>query len=232
MFTFSSNNLVGDLGYYIKIGEVIVATKNVPSINLFSYTYSSYPFINDNWLSEVLFYFVHNTFGFNGLIMLSVLLILVAFLLIFIQAVKKSDSFTTALIGLLYVHILYERTDIKPELFSFLLLSIFITILYKYREKYTKWIFILIPLELLWVNLHIYFFLGIAVLLLFLLDALLSREEKFTSKKIITLLSITFAAGATTIINPHFLNGALYPLFVMNNYAFPVEENINFFLEQ
>ncbi len=221
-------NLVGDLGYYLKIGEIIVATKSVPTTNLFSYTAGSFPFINANWLSEVLFYMIKTAFGFNGLIILSTLLAITSFSLIFIAASKKAGIFTAALIGLIYAQVIYERTDIKPELFSFLLLSIFLVVLYKYREQYTKWIFALIPLQLLWANLHIYFFLGIVILVLFIIDALISKKENLSSKKMTTLILVTLASIVATIINPNLVKGALYPLFVLNNYAFPVEENINF----
>ncbi len=222
-------NLVGDLGYYLKIGEIIFQTKTVPSTNLFSYTYPNYPFINPNWLSEVIFYICFGAFGFNGLIILSVLLIVGAFFLIFITAARKFDVLTTIIIALIYIHVLYERTEIKPELFSFLFLSIFITILYRYKERYTKWIFALTPLELLWVNFHIYFFVGIVVLLLFLIDALISKKDTFNSKRIFTLSAVTLASGLVTLFNPNILKGAAYPFFVLNNYAFPVEENANFF---
>ena len=223
-------NLTTDLGLYLKTGEIILQTKAIPSTNLFSYTYPSFHFINPNWLSEVFFYLIYKYLSFNGLIILSLLLIISAFGLIFVTASKYKPKFLVIVtVSLIYVQILFGRTDIKPELFSFLFLSVFLAILYKYREKYTKWIYALIPLELLWVNLHIYFFIGILVLLVFSLDAFLLKNRKRLSKKNIRLYLVTAASGIATLGNPNFIKGVLYPLSVLNNYGFKVQENINFF---
>lgn len=228
-FLHPITNLVGDLAYYLKIGEIIFKTGTIPAINLFSYTNSTFPFINPNWLSEVVFYLIYQSFGFNGLITFSIITIIAAFSLLFSYATQKIDYFATLVISLLSIHVIYERTEVKPELLSYLLLAIFITLLYRYKEKFTNWIFVLIPITLLWVNTHIYFFVGITVLLLFVIDALITRKDNLTSKKSITLFSVLAAVGLTTIFNPHFLQGAFYPFNVLNNYAFPVEENSNFF---
>lgn len=41
-----------DLGRHLALGRIIIQTDHVPLTNLFSYTYSSFPFINTHWLSE------------------------------------------------------------------------------------------------------------------------------------------------------------------------------------
>lgn len=221
--------LSNDLGRHLLLGKIIVASGHVPKVNLLSYTFSDYPFINTHWFSEVIFYLWRNVFGFNGLIILSILLIAAAFFFVFIAAAWKFNLLLTIIISLIYLQVLSERAQVRPELFSFLFLSIFIAILYKYRQKYTKWIFALVPIELLWVNTHIYFFTGIVVLLLFLIDAIISRKDTFSSKKFLTLFFVTLATGLATLGNPNFIKGAAYPLFVLNNYAVPVRENVNFF---
>ena len=221
--------LNSDIGRHLLLGKIIVSTGNVPTVNLLSYTYPDYPFINTHWFSQVIFYVWHSTFGFDGLIFLSVLLATATLSLVFIYSSRKFDIFTAILIALIYLQVISGRTQVRPELFSFLFLAIFIVILYKYREKYTKWIFALIPLSLLWVNTHIYFFNGIVVLALFLIDALISKRGKYNSKSFLTLFSVTIASGLVILWNPHFIKGALYPLFVLNEYAVPVRENISFF---
>lgn len=218
-----------DLGRHLLLGKIIVITENVPKINLLSYTNTNFPFINSHWFSEVVFYLWYSVLGFNGLIILSVLIITGAFSAVFIFAAKKFNIFAALLISLLYLQVLAERTEVRPELFSFLLVSLFITILYKYRERYTKWIYLLIPLELLWVNFHIYFFVGIGVLFIFLFDSYFIKKDAINSKQFLTLVYVTTASWLVTLCNPNFINGAVFPLFVLNNYGIVVEENLNFF---
>ena len=220
----------GDLGRHLLLGKIIVNSGNVPLTNLISYTNTNYPFINTHWLSEVIFYLLYTVSGFNGLIILTAVLSVITLALVFIPTIRKFDSFATILITLVYLQVYFERTEVRPEVFSMLLLAIFITILYKYRKKYTRWIFTLIPLELFWVNFHIYFFVGIVILLLFLLDAYFAKKEAFNSKKTLTLAFVTIAAGLVTLCNPNFINGAVYPLLVLHNYGVSIQENDNFFL--
>lgn len=219
-------NLVGDLGYYLKMGEIIVTTHTVPSTNLLSYTNPNFPFINANWLSEVFFYSIYKLFGGNGLIILAIVLALLSFGLLVKNVFGKYKLLAFTIVSLLYIQIVYERTEVKPELFSYLLLALFIFILYKFRKVKTNLIYLLIPLQLLWTNLHIFFFLGYATITLFLLDELIRNKFKFEKSK--TLLIILSSSIVSTLINPNFIRGAFYPLFVMQNYGFKVEENSGF----
>lgn len=162
-----------DLGRHLLMGEIILKTYSVPQTNLFSYTHPDFPFINTHWLSEVIFYLTHKLIGFNGLLLISTVIVSLSFGLVFFTAIKKGSVIAITIISILYLRILFERTDIRPEIFSFLFLSIFITILYKYRQRYTLWILLLPFLELVWVNTHIYFPIGIAVIGLFLLEQII-----------------------------------------------------------
>src|SRR3989344_258512 len=65
-----------DIGRHLKVGEIIWQTKEVPKTNLFSFTEPDFPFINHHWLSEVIFFGIFNWFGFTGLILLKVFLVL------------------------------------------------------------------------------------------------------------------------------------------------------------
>jgi len=217
-----------DLGRHLLLGKIIVTSGHVPLTNLLSYTFPNFPFINSHWLSEVIFYVSVHALGLNSLIFISVIVTAVAFLLLFSTATKSFKVFPTTLVSLIYLMVLSERTQIRPEMFSFLLLAIFIVLLYNYKKRFTNWIFALIPLELFWVNLHIYFFVGIGVLGIFLIDEAVVSKGRFLTKKFLTLLLVTLVATTVTLVNPNFLRGATFPSFALQNYGFSVEENANF----
>jgi|SRR3989344_611873 len=242
-----------DLGRHFLLGEIILKTHSIPLTNLFSYTYPDFPFINLHWLSEVFFYLIFIISGFNGLLIISTLIVLVSFYLVFSKSVKTTPLLSLTIGSVLYLRVLFERTDIRPEIFSFLFLSLFISILYSYRKKHTRLIFILPLIELLWVNMHIYFIVGIAVLGLFLIDSIIMKfkrgelmkflqqgclnRSEFRSKKIllatsapvVTLIIILILSILATLINPSGIKGALYPFHVFNNYGYQIEENQNIF---
>ena len=221
-------SITQDLGRHLKTGEIILNTYSVPKTNLFSYTYPDFPFINHHWLSEVVYFVSFQKIGFNGLLILNTAIVLISFGLIFFKANKKASSIALLLCSLLYVPILFERTDVRPEFFSFLFLSLFIVILYKFREKFTRLIFLLPILELFWVNMHIYFPIGIVITLFFLLDCLLFRKFK-VNKHTLILATVLILTILVTLINPNGLKGALYALSVFQNYGYSIEENQNIF---
>lgn len=221
-------SITQDLGRHLITGEIIVKTGDVPKTNLFSYTYPNFPFINHHWLSEVLYYVSFQKMGFTGLLILNTALALLSFGLIFSRAFKKSNTLLLLSCSLLYIPILFERTDVRPEFFSFLFLSLFIVILYKFREKFTRLIFLLPFIELLWVNTHIYFPIGIVLLVFFAIDSIV-KHRSFNSRYIGIFVVVLAGCILATLLNPNGLSGALYPFSVFQNYGYSIEENQNIF---
>lgn len=206
-----------DLGRHLLTGKIIWQTHQVPGVNLYSYTWPNYPFINSHWLSEVIFHLISRV-SLPSLIIFKTFLMITAGLLTLVTTYKFSRNLTAAALAfLVFVPILLERTEIRPEIFSYLLTTVFLfIILYKPR-----FIWLLPVLEIFWVNLHIYFILGPALAVIFLIT--------HRSKKTLAIVFLVFLA---TLLNPHGLSGALYPLTVFNNYGYTIVENQNpFFLE-
>jgi len=222
-------SITQDLGRHFLLGDIILKTLNVPKTNLFSYTYPDFPFINLHWLSEVILFVVFKFIGFNGLLIFSTIIVAISFGLLFFKLFKKTDFLALSTGSILYLLILFERTDIRPEIFSFLFLSVFLIILYKYREKYTKWIFLLPLIEILWVNMHIYFIVGSGLLFFFLLENIILERKKLFSKKTKTLGVVFLLSLIASLINPNGITGAAYPLFFQQNYGYAIEENQNIF---
>ncbi len=216
-----------DLGRHLISGQIILQNHSVYKANLFSYTYPNFPFINHHWLSEVIFYLLFKASGFNGLLLLTVLLAASSFALIFFKSLKN-NFFALGLVSGLSLGILFERTDVRPEIFSFLFLSIFLAILYKFREKFTRLIFLLPFIELLWVNMHIYFPIGIILLVFFIIDSIF-KNRSFNSRYTGIYLIVLVGCVLATLLNPNGISGAFYPLSVFQNYGYPIEENQNIF---
>src|SRR3989344_4265585 len=177
-----------DIGRHLKAGEIIWQTKEVPQNNLFSFTEPDFAFVNHHWLSEVIFFGIFSFTDFTGLILVKTFFILLAFGLLFSIARKHAKFWPLVISFLLSISIFIQRTEVRPEVFSFAILSFFLWVLFK--EKYKRpeagpekgrtlglkkgstlmWF---LPLaQLFWVNLHIYFFIGPFLILAFLLDRL------------------------------------------------------------
>ena len=238
-----------DIGRHLKIGEIIWQTKEVPKTNLFSFTEPDFPFTNHHWLSEVIFYGIYGWFGFTGLILLKVVFFLAAFLLLFFIA-KKYATFWPIVISFLFsIFIFIERTEVRPEIFSFAILAFFLFGLFKAKhEQNYKYLWFLPIAQLFWVNLHIYFFIGPVLMLSFLVDQLINLKNKqvnrslsqfdgeesgarkrpihlFVDLSIRRTLTVLCLVFIVTIFNPNGIQGALLPFNILKEYGYSIVEN-------
>lgn len=213
-----------DLGRHIKSGELIVKTGQVASVNQFSYTYPDFPFINHHWFFQVLMYWVDQTIGIDLFLVVKILILLTSTFLV-LKIIPKEGEVLILPLGFVFIHVLRERVELRPEIFSFLFTSLILFILFRYSKKGLY----LIPLiQLIWVNTHIYFALGLIIQGVFLAGTLFKRDFS----KVRKLLIILFVSGLVTLINPNFTRGALYPFQIFGNYGYTIVENQNlFFLE-
>lgn len=226
LLVHSLGSINQDIGRHLKLGQIIWETKSVPQTNLFSFTEPDYPFINHHWLSEVVFYLLSGIIGLKGLIIFKAAVILAAFGIISATLYKKTGLWplvTSFTLGVL----IFDRTDVRPEIFSYLFLAIFLAAIFKakYFGAY-KWLWVLPLIQLLWTNMHIYFVLGPGLLFLFLIDRLVHKENAAAPKNLALIFLITCAV---TLINPNFIKGALQPFMILNDYGYSIAENQSIF---
>ncbi|OGN00814.1 MAG: hypothetical protein A3I26_00710 [Candidatus Yanofskybacteria bacterium RIFCSPLOWO2_02_FULL_43_10] len=211
-----------DIGRHLKVGEIIWQTKEVPKTNLFSFTEPDFPFINHHWLSEVIFFGIFSCAGFIGLILVKVFVILAAFLLLFFIAKKHATFWPIVISFVLSIFIFIQRTEVRPEMFSFAILAFFLFALFKAKYSSNYFYLWFLPIaQLFWVNLHIYFFIGPFLITAFLMDRLINKDYT-RLKTIVAVLLLTLAA---TLVNPNGVQGALLPLNILNEYGYSIVEN-------
>lgn len=202
-----------DLGRHLLTGKIIVETQQVPKTNLFSYTQPNFPFINSHWLSEVVFYLLANSAGIAALLYLKIAVMICTLGLVLLTAYRFSKNLAaTALAFAIFAPVLLERTEIRPEIFSYLFIAVFLYVLLLKQ----KFILLLPILQVFWVNMHIYFILGPV-----LIAAFVAKNRGYLPALLLTCL--------LTLVNPNGISGALYPLRVFANYGYSIVENQNIF---
>jgi hypothetical protein len=225
IFYRSDSSFDQDLGRHLRLGEIIVNTLEVPKINLFSYTNPDFPFINHHFLFGVILYIWSIFFSLQSFLYIKILILLTAVSLTLLNF-RKTNSFLFMPLGYLFLHVLRERTDLRPEIFSFLFTALTLFILEKFYTNKSKLIFFLPLIQLFWVNFHIYFFLGFVLQGIYLIDLFISKEfQKF--KNLLWVLGISIYAS---LFNPNGISGFFYPLSVFGNYGYTIAENQNIFL--
>jgi hypothetical protein len=224
------NLTVGDLGRHLKNGQLFIENGLIPKINLYSYAYPDYPFINHHWGTGVVFYAIERLGGFVGLSVAFIVVSMVTFW-IFINLATKYSSFAIAApIAVIVLPILITRHEARPELFSYLFSGLFLQLLwgYKYGRLGFRWLFILPILEIFWVNLHIYFFIGVVLIAVYLLESVVSfltKKKPQVRGEIAGLTVVLLLTILAACLNPAGISGVIYPFFILNEYGVPVIEN-------
>lgn len=202
-----------DLGRHITNGKVILETGKIPTTNLYSYTQPDRPTTMHHWGSGVVYYLVQSNFGFDGLHLFSVVVYMAA-LGVFVWLAVEVGSIKSAFFSLvLLAPVIGFRNEIRPEQFSYLLLSLTILLCWRvWNGKVTRnvlWIFLL--MMAVWVNLHIYYFLGLGVVFVFGVVASL------INKKAMNQFIAFFIFGMVGVaLNPLGLKALWEPLLIFN----------------
>lgn len=243
LVTQEINLVTADLGRHLKNGEVLCqnlwqflappgGVLPILRTNFYSYTYPDYPFILHHWGSGVIFYLIQKAFGFSGLSIFFSAVALATFLVFFRIAWKSSRFGVAVLASVVVIPLLASRVEIRPEVFSYFLAGLFWWILSSKR----KWRWCLLFLELIWVNLHIYFFLGLFLIGVFWIESgidwMVERIRGKNSLKILRkqwdLVDLTFlgiVSSLVCLLNPAGFKGALYPLQIFKGYGYRLFEN-------
>ncbi len=227
-FLFQQLDLItADLGRFIKNGEQIFDGNfwNVLNTNFYSFTNAQYPFLNHHWGAGVTFYFIHKIGGFILIHLFSIFLAVSTFLILFKIAKKEAGLVVATLLSIILIPLMAYRKEIRPEIFSCLFSASFLYILWSYRNKNisVRWLWLLPFLEVLWVNLHVYFFLGPVIIGAFLLERVIFyfREKRYLLRPILAVFGFTLLAS---FVNPFGWKNVFYPFQIYDSRGYLVLE--------
>lgn len=233
--TTKINLTTTDLGRHIRNGQQLL-NKNgdVLSQNYYSYTHPKFPFINHHWGSGIIFYLIYRLSGFQGISLFYILVNTITFFLFFKIAKTGAGPLWTTMATLIALPLISYRTEIRPEIFSYLFSGIFLFILLQLQQRqlsFRQAALFIVPLQLIWINLHIMFFLGFILISIFIcaniIDCLFNYKYTghFDISGIIPFLLLLILALISSIANPFGIKGLLMPLMIFKNYGYRIIEN-------
>lgn len=227
-FLLHKTNLVtADLGRHIKNGETLLQDFSSIRTNLYSYTEPDFPVITHHWGAGLIFYLLWKAGGFTLVHLFFAASCLMAFSIFLWLAAKHSGLGFAALVSILVIPLLAERTEIRPEVFSYLFVAIFYLVLWLWQEQKIswKWLVILPLFELVWVNTHIYFFLGPLLIVAFLIQNALKTDKLATGRSLKIYIILLIATILATLVNPFGFRAVIEPFTILQDYGYRVLEN-------
>jgi Flp pilus assembly protein TadD len=209
-----------DIWWHLKTGELIVKTHHVPHTDPFTYTALGRPWITHEWLAEVIFYAIDRLGGIDALVIFKALLAALAIGLgawaALLEPGRRDRFAMTALGTLLAAPLITPRAFERPHMLTAVFLGIMLVLLR--AESFTghrRWRQALIPLFLVWANIHSGFVLGLGLIVAYWVGEAISprlggrgaTHPCNWKERGVTLA----AAAAATLINPHHVHAFLYP---------------------
>ncbi|HVG30920.1 MAG TPA: hypothetical protein VM864_14515 [Pyrinomonadaceae bacterium] len=167
-----------DFWWHLRTGQLIFETRSIPRADVFSFTALGWGWVTHEWLTEVVMFVVYRLSGWAGLVAAFSLVTTAALWIAYRRAARRgAHVFVACAATLLGALATMPIWGVRPQMFSFLFTSIFLLILEDYaracnaegdgaRVARRPALWSLIPLTLVWVNMHGGFALGLGLILL------------------------------------------------------------------
>src|SRR5579885_1561906 len=153
-----------DVGWHIRTGEYILDHHTVPRTDLYSFSKPGAPWYAWEWLSDVIDAALFRSAGLKGVVLAAGLMIaLFGTILIRRMVSRGSHLFIAVIVGLLAIGASSIHYLARPHVFTLVLLSISMWMIESDLRKPAKWIWLLVPITIVWTNLHGGFLVLIAV---------------------------------------------------------------------
>jgi len=202
-----------DIWYHLKSGELIFDRLEIPRTNTFSYIAADHPSFNFYWLFQILVHFVYRISGISGLILIKIAILTTSFFLLFTMRNKEDGCILPVFSLLLAVMAANGRFIVRPELASYMFLCLYFFILHRYHNRKGRSIYLLIPLQIFWANMHGFWALGLFLVWAFLAGELVmwkaplpfhwKGETAVQGRDYYRLFAIGLMVTAVTLITPH-----------------------------
>jgi tetratricopeptide (TPR) repeat protein len=163
-----------DTWWHLKQGELYVSTRSLPAQDPFAFTTSGRPWIHYSWAADILFYLVFRAAGTPGLVLFRLLLLFLVALILY-RLLRGCGLHPLASILFVFVGSLALglRLWIRPEILSFPLLLGVMAILLRLQAAPPRAAYTILPVQVVWTNVHASFVFGLALPGLVLLANLL-----------------------------------------------------------
>ncbi|MDA8105311.1 MAG: tetratricopeptide repeat protein [Nitrospiraceae bacterium] len=206
-----------DFWFHAATGKYIVSHGHPPDKDPFSFT-SGLPenknllprwehFVLGQYvLSQPIFYEVFDHAGPEGMIVLRSLLLVLTLAIVYRRMVRSGASFPVSVIFLFLLFVVLSiASGERPVLFSFFFMSLLVSLLEDFKDGSGKKILWIVPVMLVWANMHGGFIIGDITLIVYMTGEgikMLRDRSSLTKKEGKIFFITTGAAVLVSSINP------------------------------
>lgn len=227
VFMASSYKISGDddLFWHLATGRYIVENKVVPDKDVFGHITSGTEWIPFEWGWDILTYGLYNIGGYNAILVFRSLAFCFIFLVLYLLLRKfKINSFLSIAALFFLLASIMDRLSPRPHILTyiFFVLLLYILLSYRYinREKYSKYLYAVPVIFLLWANSHMGVLAGGLILFIFTITETIifykhgsfsnAEVKPLTKLQLRNLWIISVISAAMLLVNPHGLSTYIY----------------------
>ena len=203
----------GDTGWHIRTGQWIFAEGRFPYTDMFSFSKAGESWFAWEWGSDLWFAFLFDRAGLKGITLFAgAWIALFAWVILRYMVWRGANGILALLISLVAVGASSLHYLARPHIFTLLFVPLSLWIIEADRRKTGNLIWLLVPLTVLWTNLHGGFLALIAFLGLLTVGSAIElawnsgwnwKEPRVTFAPALRYGLLTLACALATVVNPY-----------------------------
>jgi hypothetical protein len=205
----------GDLFWHLATGRWIVAHGQVPTLDIFSFTFSGKPWVAHEWLSAVAFYGVYAAMGWGGVAALTAVAVACALAQITTFLQRRLQPYLVVALAALSLGLVFPHLLARPHVLAMPLGVYWTTHLLEAKETDRAPSWSLLAVLILWANLHGGYVLAMPFLLVLAGEAIFQASPEERSKRCRRWGGFLAAAGLASLLTPNGIEGVLHPFRMM-----------------
>lgn len=200
LFLLSNTRADPDLWGYLAFGRLFWGSEGFPYQDVFAYVPTKRVWIYHEWLTGVLFYPIYQSWGAVGLQLLKYILGLLTASLVYLTARERGANSLVTVFTLFCISPIFVLgySPVRAQIFTYLFFVLYIYILETTRRnRCWRRLWWLVPIQVMWSNVHGGFLSGPGLLGLYALG------EAFSGRRCWAYVTMLAVCGPLTLINPY-----------------------------
>ena len=197
-----------DFWWHLRAGQLILAHGGLLATDPFTYTVASHHWTMHEWLSEVLYAALQSRGGLSLIVLVLSIVTWLGLLCLLLRAVLRRPNAFALGLGLLLAAVAgYPIWGPRVQMITFFLSALTLLAVERHLLRGGRAIWLLVPLFVLWSNLHSGFIIGLGFIALILIAEVaggwLHWRDGAPSGRVRTLFYVLLACTAVSMINPN-----------------------------
>ena len=207
-----------DVWWHIKFGQAILAAHRWPKNDIYSFSAAGRPWIDSEWLGEILLATMYRVGGMRGLEILLLVLGSAILIALYVLATIRCGNSKAGFLTAAAVFVLATPSfNLRPQMIGYLFLILTLIALERFRQGHRRGAWLLPILMIIWVNAHPSWTIGLGFIGVYLAGGLIEfrvgdvESRRWSQSDRLQLMAVLLLCACATLITPYGAGLAKFP---------------------